>query len=288
MSSQNHPTTSKAAVVPVAQPRIRWRVLWVGRDTAAFQWRMLASAVIAAFLSIVFYTLTLATLRWTMPLKLVGWACLLFSVIIIIWFARAAVIVVLQLGFKRILVLLLLLYVSTVVVMGILTPGSGGLGRWRVIAVEVISWPIKGISSAIRAVVDAPDAVSFAARGQRSPIQIPGIEWSEGVQPTPIVVTDGSTSPANTATLEETSSSAPSSDRTLRLGDIVQVHGTEGAALRARATPSTSAQIVARFSPNSRLRIIDGPQITEGRTWWKVKSEQDEGWCAAEFLTLAE
>lgn len=289
MNSRTPPTTPATSAARVPQPQSWLHALWAGRGAPAIRWRALISAIIAALLGSLAYTVALATLRWAMPLKLVGWICLLLSALVLIWCVRRILTVILQLGIKRLLVLLLILYIGAVVIIGSLVPSGGrGLGHWRVIAVEVLLWPVRGLGATVRTALDAPNAVGFAASGQRAPIKIPGIEWAEGVPPTPIVVTGGAAGMGDIVTEEQPTPIAPSSERLLRVGQTVQVIGTEGAPLRARSEPSTSAKIAARFSPGSLLRITDGPQTADGRTWWKVKSDQGEGWCAAEFLTLAE
>lgn len=289
MNSPNPSTTPATSAARVPQPQSWLHALWGGRNGPTIRWQALISVIIATLLGSLAYTVALATLRWTMPLKLVGWLCLLLSALALIWCVRATLTVILHLGVKRLLVLLLILYIVAVVVIGSLVPNGGrGVEHWRVIAVEVLLWPIRGLGATVGIALDAPNAVGFAASGRRAPIKIPGIEWAEGVPPTPIVVTDRAASVEDTATEEQPTPIAPSIERPLRVGDTVQVIGTEGVSLRARSEPSTSAKIAARFSPGSLLRITDGPQTAEGRTWWKVKSDQGEGWCAAEFLTLAE
>jgi hypothetical protein len=70
------------------------------------------------------------------------------------------------------------------------------------------------------------------------------------------------------------------------IGSTVQVVGTDGVALRARAQPSRESAVLIRFAEGTRLTIVDGPQEAEGLTWWQVRGDAGEGWCASDFLQV--
>jgi Bacterial SH3 domain len=287
-------TSSSGSAAPLAAQSTWVRQLWAGRGPPAIHWRALISAVVAALLSGLLYNASLATLRWAMPLKLVGFICLLLAAGTIVWFGRASLAVLLQLGIRRLIVFLLILYLIAVVIVGIFVPTRNQrFSYWFTTAAAVARWPITGISTVGHALIAAPGAIRFAATGERALVRLPGVEWSSDVPPTPIVANmavasvEDTVSAAPAADVQPTTA-PPSSERPLQVGDPVRVVGTDGAALRARSASSTTAQIVARFPAGSVLRITDGPQTADGYTWWRVKGEQGEGWCAAAFLALTE
>jgi hypothetical protein len=229
-------------------------------------------------------------LRWPMPLKLAGVLCVVIIAGTLFIGARAVVAATLRLGLKGILIRLLALYVLAVFIVGLLVPsGAQGLRHWMTTATDVARWPFGAVSTGVQALVAAPDAIRFAATGERDPIPVPGVEWVGGVPPTPIVANAVGTVeqdvPESLAATQIPAAPQPAaSERALQVGDHVRVFGTEGSPLRARETASLQAKPVVRFVADSVLEIVDGPQTVDGYTWWKVRGAPGEGWCVADFL----
>lgn len=271
----------------------RFRKLWAGPDKPATRWRSLVGGAIVLFLSNIVLTVGLATIRWTMPLKLVGVACLFLAAGGLFLGVRSLINVVVQLGLKRLLVRLAMVYLIAVITVGlVLQTDEQGAGHWFASAGIVARWAIGGIGNLGRAVLQAPDMVSFAATGRRKPIKVPGgVEWVGGVPPTPIVVPALSGDEINTppqpnpnAQAENPGSESEPLGREWQVGDRVRVVKTDGDRLLAHQTPALNAKIAAHFPPNSVLTIVDGPQTADGHVWWKVQGGTDEGWCVSDYL----
>lgn len=60
-------------------------------------------------------------------------------------------------------------------------------------------------------------------------------------------------------------------DLAITVGATARVVGTDGVPLRARATPSREAPILARFEEDTVVEVIDGPAEADGLTWWRVR-----------------
>jgi hypothetical protein len=286
----------KTGTAPSTARSVQWlNRLWIGGGKPAIRWRSLVGGVLVLLLSNIIFTIGLVGVRFDMPVKLVGIVCLLLAAFCIFLGVRALLRFVFQLGLRRLLIFLTVLYFIAVFLTGaVLETDKQGAGHWVASAGVVANWTIEGIGNLGRSVLQAPDTVSFAATGRRQPIKVPGgVEWVDGVPPTPIVVPAPSGDGGNAPTIPEPNSqtegpgsASESSGRAWQVGDTVRIVRTEGAPLRARATPSTDAQIVARFPPNSILHILGGPETVDGRVWWEVQGENGEGWCAADYLTL--
>jgi hypothetical protein len=258
----------------------------------------LLGGIFALLLAAIIFNVALATIRWATPLKLVGIGALTLMVVLLFLGCRALIRVVLQLGLKRLIIRLVILYLVAVLIVGLTTStGQQGLSHWLGGAADVAQLVVGGLGAIGRTVAQAPDAVAFAASGQRQPVRVPGgIEWIGGAPPTPVVANVPAAEPeepaAPAAPTEAVAQYLPglpsthSSDLGPQIGDTVRVVGTDGAPLRARSSPSTTASIVARFPAGGALKIIDGPQTVDGRTWWKLRGDNGEGWCAAEFLAV--
>jgi hypothetical protein len=291
MNTPKPDTTSKAKAILPQQTLYR---LWSGGGKPATRWRTLIGSALTFSLTWLAYAVALATLRWPTPLQLVGFVALAIAGAALIWSIVALWRVVLQLGIKRLIIRVLILYTIIVLIVGLGVPtGAHGSKYWRATMINVARWPVDGVRSLARVVIAAPEEINFAITGRRPPIQLPGIVWVGDVPPTPII--------ANVASADEEEPAPTAIDtgegdgffvedasepiHTLKIGDRAQVTGTEGASLRGRVSPSTSAKVAVQFRPGSILEIIDGPQTADGYTWWKVKNELGEGWCAAEFLS---
>lgn len=81
-----------------------------------------------------------------------------------------------------------------------------------------------------------------------------------------------------------TPSTTPTSPPILRADSFAVVTNTGKAPLNMRASPSRKAALVAKLSPGKRVKILEGPRIAEGITWWRVEGEQGKGWAAGDYL----
>lgn len=267
--------------------------LWKGDGKPTLLWRKLIRVIFLLPLAWLAYTVGLMTVRWPLPVNVVGIAMLIVAGGAFVQSMVDLLTVCVRLGIRRLIVRLLILYLVAVLMVGLAFPSTAprDITFWGSVAMDIAQWPFDGVRSSARTIVSAPEEIHFAITGRRSPILVPGVEWVDGIPPPPI--------PANKApTGAEAIDSTPISiiegdglvemvhtvDQPLRVGNTARVVGTEGAALRGREAPAISAKVVVRFPPQSVVHIIDGPRIADGKTWWKVKGEQGEGWCAAEFL----
>ena len=293
------PVLSRAPVAspaPARRPALpTWlRTLWSGRFGPALRWRTLLGIVVAFLAVPVLYKLALSALRWTMPQALVGWVCLFLAVAALGWGVWLTAQALLQLGIKRMLLGLAILYAVAVVAAGLTLPtGQPGLAHWLASARNVLGLAGSGAGRLLSSLVQSPEAIRSAATRQRDAAPIPGVTGSGGVPTTPLAATltppADKGKPGSTPTLNPTSQTtrAPG-DRPLRIGLRVRVAGTGGTSLRAREKPSTDANVMALFAEGTELEIIDGPQKSGGREWWRVRRGQSEGWCAGEYLAPVE
>jgi len=74
----------------------------------------------------------------------------------------------------------------------------------------------------------------------------------------------------------------------LEIGGYAVVINTGSQALQARAEPGTEHDVVTKFEAGTRLLILDGPQVAGDYTWWQVRGESGEGWCADNWLQPVE
>lgn len=283
----SEPTTQQ----PLASNLV-WMNLWYGRGAPATLWRTLLKGVLTLTLVPITYTLALSTVRWGWPLQLLGWMLLILTAFLIYVGGRALIVVVRQMGMKRLLLRLLIFYVVAVIVVALLVPsGQQGFQHWMSSAGNVFVVVAQVGSGITDSIISAPDEVRFAATGKRSIDPVDGVIWPDGVAPTPFVISfdSSSTEGISSPSAESTTSLALVSDADLlQVGTVVQVVNTDGLALRARASPSQQSEIVARFSAGSRLTIVEGPVEADGYVWWRVHADAGEGWCAAAFLKAIE
>lgn len=72
------------------------------------------------------------------------------------------------------------------------------------------------------------------------------------------------------------------------VGGYVQITGTDGDGLHLRATPGLSGEPVFLGYDEEVFEVRDGPQESDGYTWWYLVAPYDEtraGWAAAAFLS---
>lgn len=75
----------------------------------------------------------------------------------------------------------------------------------------------------------------------------------------------------------------------IAVGAYVQITGTEGAGLRIRSAPGLNSDTVFRGEEAETFQVKDGPQQTDGYTWWYLVAPYDDtraGWAAADFLAV--
>jgi hypothetical protein len=59
-----------------------------------------------------------------------------------------------------------------------------------------------------------------------------------------------------------------------------------GLALRAAPSSNPDVPIQTYLSGNTAVQVLDGPIEADGYTWWQVRTANQEGWCAGEFLEV--
>jgi hypothetical protein len=287
---QKTPDAAAPAAQAPVKPASRWptptpaviRRLWIG-SKPPIRWRALLATLVALATCSFAYGLALSTLRWPMPIKLVGVAALAVAAFAGVWGLVMIWRVLAQVGLRRLLIATPLLFVVIVLATALLRPsGEIGAGHWLASA----GWVMRGIGGALSNIVEAlltaPDEIAFAATGQRTPLSngtalaatpvVVDVVFEEDAPDTPVSAPTAAGQPQVPQSVE------------LSVGITVRVVNTEGSALRARAEPTTGAEVVARFAPGTRLEIADGPRTADGYTWWYVRGDGGEGWCAADFL----
>lgn len=256
------------------------RRLWRGGQGRAIRWRQLLYALLAIALLGPLYTAALSTLRWALPFQSVGWVLLGCTVLLAVLIVRWLAMVVVQLGLGRLLITLVIGFVVVVAVTGLLVPsGSQGFQHWLASSDTVARWIGVSLERGRDRLGTVAGDVTFAVGGERAPERLEGVEWEDGVPPTPVMANQAvGEGPAPEPT---TGSPAPIA---LAVGGTAQVSNTASSPLRVRAEPSREADIIARLPEGTTVTIIGGPMSAEGINWWRVSSASGEGWCAADFL----
>ncbi|MEK7275745.1 MAG: hypothetical protein AAB427_00210 [Chloroflexota bacterium] len=73
----------------------------------------------------------------------------------------------------------------------------------------------------------------------------------------------------------------------INLGSYVQVVRTDGDPLKLRQAPTLNAEVNYLAVPNEVLKVINGPTIADGFTWWYLVDPADEtrnGWAVENYL----
>ena len=257
------------------------RKLWDGNAPTTTRRGGLVRGILFLLAAFVCFNYSYSIIRWPMPARLAGWGLLCLAVVAFVVSVRDIAIGVWRLGLKQLFVRLLISCLVIVLVVGLLVPTEKqGLNHWLATATNVTRWMISGVYEIGRKIVEAPSTIGFALTGQRKLIRVPGIVWKGDVPPTPIIVK------GNTDSYREPVPQP--NDHGFQIGDEVWIIGTGDSSLRSRSSPSISAEVVALYRPGEILQIVGGPQIADGHTWWKVHaSDGREGWCAAEYLGVA-
>ena len=73
----------------------------------------------------------------------------------------------------------------------------------------------------------------------------------------------------------------------IAIGGYVQISGTNGEGLRLRNAPGLNGDHLFLGFDTELFQVIDGPQESDGYTWWYLLAPYDEtrtGWAASDFL----
>jgi hypothetical protein len=71
------------------------------------------------------------------------------------------------------------------------------------------------------------------------------------------------------------------------VGELVEVRGTEGDALRLRSEPGLQARILFLGEEHEVFEVVDGPQDADGYEWWLIRDPYQtskQGWAVGRFL----
>jgi hypothetical protein len=77
------------------------------------------------------------------------------------------------------------------------------------------------------------------------------------------------------------------SDKTIAVGDHIQISGTGGDGLRLRINPGLNNQIMFIGTEGEIFMVNDGPREADGYNWWYLISIDDEtvkGWGVSEYM----
>jgi hypothetical protein len=118
----------------------------------------------------------------------------------------------------------------------------------------------------------------------------------------PTAIVEVIPAPTLTPSLQPTASLTPADGMTqslngdlspglIRLGDSVQIYGTQGDGLRLRAKPGLEGEILFLAYEGEIFVVKDGPQEASGYIWWYLVAPYDEnvkGWAVENFLKALE
>lgn len=94
----------------------------------------------------------------------------------------------------------------------------------------------------------------------------------------------GSTTPAASATsTAPAAGTAGAATGQFDVGQTLVVTGT-GDCLNVRAGPSTANDSIVCAADGTTVTVTGGPQDAQGYTWWKVQTDQGEGWAVGDYL----
>jgi hypothetical protein len=211
------------------------------------------------------------------PIKTLGAVLALISIALFAWSLWGLWQGLRALGLKRLLLVLVLVF-ALVVAFNVLTVADTRPVGERILTQMgvVLSGIGNFVGNAVQSVIRAPDEFLFAYTGQRASRPLPPGVPTLDPRATPVRV------------IVRPGSGGPPPELTLRVGDHAEVVNTEGQPLRARSGPGLSFDIVTRFPEGARVVVLDGPVDKDGYTWWKVRGEQGEGWCADRWLVPTE
>ena len=91
--------------------------------------------------------------------------------------------------------------------------------------------------------------------------------------------------PAATAFITPTATLTATVSITNGIGSQVRVVNTQF--LNARRDAGLRFQLATRFPADVILTVLRGPITADNYTWWEVKGEAGQGWCADQWLQPA-
>lgn len=144
-------------------------------------------------------------------------------------------------------------------------------------------WPVVGLAVGVVAAIVVLGAGGFLRQPRLAGlpvapivVRLPAPTLAPTPVPTPV--------PASTAT------PAPARlDGTFLVGDLIEVHGTEGEGVRIRAEPNLNATIIGLGQDGEAYQVLGGPVESAGYTWWQIARLDDQarqGWAVGTFLRL--
>ncbi|MFZ1405877.1 MAG: hypothetical protein WAW03_22525, partial [Anaerolineae bacterium] len=102
--------------------------------------------------------------------------------------------------------------------------------------------------------------------------------------PTPVPATVAP-EPTATAFITPTATLTATVSITIGIGSQVRVVNTQF--LNARRDAGLRFQLATRFPADVILTVLRGPITADNYTWWEVKGEAGQGWCADQWLQPA-
>lgn len=78
-------------------------------------------------------------------------------------------------------------------------------------------------------------------------------------------------------------------DGVIGMNAYVKVTGTQGLGLRMRANAGISTEINFLAMDDEVFKVIGGPEVTDGYTWWQLEAPLDSkrvGWAAENYLMV--
>lgn len=112
----------------------------------------------------------------------------------------------------------------------------------------------------------------------------------EGLQLADLIVIPGPTSTPHivaTPTHDPALGTATPLPGVIALNGYVQISGTDGEGLRLRENPGLNGEPLFLGFDAEVFQVVDGPQETDGYTWWSLVAPYDDtraGWAASAFL----
>lgn len=86
-----------------------------------------------------------------------------------------------------------------------------------------------------------------------------------------------------TATPQATATATPAPQ--VMVGATAMISGTGGLDLRLHAGPGTDFVTLKIVKEGDRLLVLEGPQIADDHTWWRMRDQQDVvGWAVEDWL----
>jgi hypothetical protein len=99
------------------------------------------------------------------------------------------------------------------------------------------------------------------------------------------------TLPPTTTATPEPGTPLPPPEGVINVGAVVEVTGTGTDGLRIRDNPSLAGKILFVAIESEVFRIADGPQESDGYTWWLIVSPYEEsvqGWAVSNYMGLVQ